>query len=58
MPQVQRPDLPQQVTRDIGEHEVLIAFNGDDEAVMFEEWWQDEGGFEAFAAWAAERENR
>lgn len=38
------------------EHEVFLAFNGDDEGQFFREWWADVGAA-AFAKWFNERES-
>lgn len=36
-------DLPKTITRDLHDHEVLLAFNGDSQAEAFLDWWRDEG---------------
>jgi len=35
--------LPNTITRDIHDHEVLLTFNGDSQAEAFLDWWRDEG---------------
>ena len=40
--------LEQELTFSIKEHQVLILFNTDDDALKFEEWLQIHGGFESF----------
>jgi len=47
--------MPRQVTRDIHEHEILISFNDDADAVRFDKWWGD-AGFELFGEWIDEGE--
>lgn len=37
------------------DHEVFLAFNGDDEGIFFREWWADVGAA-AFAKRFSERE--
>lgn len=34
----------------VADHEVLMSFNGDSEAIAFRGWW-DEQGAEVFAVW-------
>lgn len=43
-------EFKRQLVRDVYQHEVLLGFNGDDQAVAFEEWWHEEGaiGFAAY----------
>jgi hypothetical protein len=36
-------DLPDTITREIHDHEVLLAFNGDTQAEAFLDWWGEEG---------------
>lgn len=38
----------------VADHEILMAFNGDEDAARFYEWWQ-EAGAAAFAAWLKEQ---
>lgn len=54
-----RPEQPRTrtVTQSVPDHEVLLVFNGDDEAVRFSDWL-DEAGWPAFERWCAETENR
>jgi hypothetical protein len=48
--------FPREYPRDeVADHEVLMSFNGDDDAFRFREWW-DEAGAVAFAAWLANRQ--
>lgn len=37
-------------TYSIAEHEILLAFNGDADAAMFDEWWNAKGE-QQFLAW-------
>lgn len=30
---------------DVADHEVLMAFNGDSDAIKFREWWAKDGAF-------------
>lgn len=36
----------------VAEHEILMAFNGDDDAAAFYEWWHDKGAG-LFGRWLA-----
>lgn len=48
--------LPRQYPRQsVAEHEVLMAFNGDSDALAFHEWWEDKGAV-AFGKWLKKRE--
>lgn len=47
--------MPRQVTYSVAEHEILLSFNGDDDAVAFADWWNSEGTF-LFRAWHDKRE--
>lgn len=51
MAEVSRPELPRIRQHSIPEHEVVLAFEGDSDAVLFSDWWQDHG-FSLFAEWA------
>lgn len=46
------PEIPRTrtVTESVPDHEVLLVFNGDEEAVQFEEWLTT-AGWNAFLAW-------
>jgi hypothetical protein len=48
-------DLPRTQTVGVAEHEILLSFNGDDQAVAFAEWWYEKGTF-AFNKWMQKRE--
>lgn len=48
------PDFKSEITRDIHEHEVFLAFNSDEHAYAFEEWWLAEGQF-LFTDWVSEK---
>lgn len=37
-------------TYSIAEHEIMLAFNGDADAELFDEWWNVKGE-QAFLAW-------
>ena len=37
------PEIQTEVTLHLGEYQVLIAFNSDDDGIMFHDWWHDEG---------------
>lgn len=51
-------DLPRMHSpRSVAEHEVLMAFNGDDDAVAFHEWW-DEVGTYLFNEWMKKQKER
>lgn len=47
--------LPREGRHDYGEHEMHFAFNSDEGAEAFTEWWYAEGG-KAFAAFVAQRD--
>lgn len=34
----------------VADHEVLMAFNGDPDAIAFRDWWEEQGA-EVFAKW-------
>ncbi len=38
----------------VADHEIFMAFNGDDQAVAFHEWWHEKGAV-LFAAWLQEK---
>lgn len=46
------PDMPESIRHDIPDHQVLLAFNSDDDADKFRDWWR-EAGWEMFKAWAS-----
>jgi hypothetical protein len=48
--------MPDQIKRDIREHEVMLSFNSDIGAVIFHEWWVTEGeaAYQAYAEKHAE----
>lgn len=48
-PQIPFPDMPstRQLTQTVPDHEVLLVFNGDDDAQKFRDWLQ-EPGWQAF----------
>ena len=46
-----------EVCADIPEHEILLRFVNDDDAVAFSRWWNDAGGEKAFRLWAQEIED-
>lgn len=52
MAQISKPEQPRSQVHDVLDHQVLLSFNGDRDAELFDEWWQDEG-FAAFSGWAA-----
>lgn len=37
------------------DHEVLLSFNGDDQAVLFSQWWNQKG-LQAFTKWAKDKD--
>lgn len=47
------PDIPDQIERDIADHEVFLSFNGDSDAILFREWFAVKG-WPAFKKWAEE----
>jgi len=36
-------EVKSEFTREVYEHEVLLSFNGDDDAACFHEWWLAKG---------------
>lgn len=46
-----RDQYPQE---DVADHEVLMAFHGDDDAIFFREWWHARGAA-AFGKWLTKR---
>ncbi|MCC7424807.1 MAG: hypothetical protein IT428_31435 [Planctomycetaceae bacterium] len=54
---VQQPDMPREIRRSIADHEVFLSFNGDDDAQLFYEWW-NERGWEEFELWANQEKNK
>lgn len=55
-PRIPFPVMPrtEQITRSLGEHEVLMTFASDDYAELFTEWLHS-GGWNAFLAWEVSR---
>lgn len=51
---MEAPELRTEVTREIAEHEVFLAFNGDSDAVLFYEWW-NLVGWKQFEKWASKQ---
>lgn len=48
-------DFPEQhPQQDVADHEVLMAFDGDDDAILFREWWHARGAA-AFGKWLTKR---
>jgi hypothetical protein len=45
------PSIEQETTVRMAEHEIMLSFNGDDDAVAFYEWWNSKG-LTAFLKWA------
>lgn len=40
----QPPELPKQYpATDVANHEVLLSFNGDRDALSFRDWWAEQG---------------
>lgn len=35
--------LHREITRDVHEHEIFMAFHNDEDAAFFDEWWNGEG---------------
>ena len=54
---VQLPDMPREIRREIHEHEILLAFNGDEDARLFYEWWNTQGS-EDLEMWANQEKNK
>jgi hypothetical protein len=50
---MERPESKRFIDREIHEHEVFLAFNSDDEAIAFHEWW-DRLGWQAFQQWVSQ----
>lgn len=48
------PDMPESVTRSLYEHEVLLSFNSDSEALDFRDFITG-AGWQAFVAWREQR---
>ena len=46
-------DMLDEIRRDIHEHEILLAFGADDDAVLFTYWWSARGK-EDFEKWREE----
>lgn len=46
------PEVKREIRRRIAEHEAFLAFESDEDADLFHEWWSD-AGWLAFRAWAA-----
>ena len=48
--------MPDQIKRDIHDHEIMLSFNSDVGAVIFHEWWVTEGeaAYQAYAEKHAE----
>lgn len=42
---INNPDMPAtfELTREVADHELLLVFNSDDDAIGFREWLEDEG---------------
>lgn len=49
--------MPREVVYDLADHEVLLSFNGDDQAVDFQEWWES-GGHDSFQTWLNDQEDK
>lgn len=48
-------DFPDEYPRDdVADHEVLMSFNNDEDAIKFREWWHAEASV-AFMAWLKEK---
>jgi len=45
--------MPDEIRRDVHEHEILLAFGADDDAVLFMYWWNQRGK-EDFENWREE----
>jgi hypothetical protein len=41
----------------VPEHQILLSFNNDEDALLFLDWW-NECGWKAFAKWAKPKENQ
>lgn len=37
------PELPRELHSSVADHQVLLSFNGDDDALAWVEWWETEG---------------
>lgn len=44
------PKIKTEFTHEVAEHEILLSFNGDSDAVFFYEWWNAKG-WELFRKW-------
>ena len=50
-PRMRLPEIQSETHLSIPDHEVLLAFNGDEDALMFHDWW-NEVGIGIFMQWA------
>ena len=61
MPPVERftdVDFPRQhPVTDVADHEVLMSFDGDSEAIAFRQWWGEQGA-EVFAVWLRQQRQK
>ena len=48
---MEAPDLSREITYSVAEHQILLEFNGDVDAEMFNDWWNTDG-FKLFEKWA------
>jgi hypothetical protein len=49
---MKQPEIKTDAHFSVPEHEILLSFQNDDDAVKFFEWWyDDEGGWTTFAEW-------
>lgn len=52
-----KPQIEREITLSVPEHVVYIAFNSDDDASVFYDWWVNTGE-DQFHQWLAEQEYR
>lgn len=50
-------DIGHHIEYDLPEHEVLLKFNGDDDAADFETWWNTVG-YDKFNGWLRKERSR
>jgi len=55
--EIDAPDSPRDVHITIPEHQILLSFTNDEDAELFDEWWQTKG-LALFLKWAVLAANR
>ena len=49
---IEHDTVPAEVHTYIPEHQVLLSFNADEDAIAFYRWWAEAGGRDLFVSWA------